>query len=467
MGGSEENQEIRHASLCSLLEPRCLHVAERNSCLVGLLRLAVAGSLFALSGCIGFFPPDNALETELAAGRPEVALQALEDQFHSPKDEVLYLLNKGMLLRMSGQLIESNAALEQAKQRMKKLYAVSISEQITSFVINDATKSYVGDEYEQILVYVYKALNYLEMDKSEKARVEVMQMDVRLTELGKAAPTLEAFGRYIAGMVFESRHEWSDAMVAYRKAYEAYKRPDIGENDVPQFLQHDLLRLAQRQGLRDEVRQYKEEFGIEKWQSVADRSGRGELIMLIHNDLAPKKHQASLFKRDRSSGHLVRISIPFYPEDYVSNTEVYMDVDGKSVMAKQIEDINAAARSSLETKKPAIIARAIARAVIKAEIARKAREESRKNNQPLLGLLVEIGTIFTERADTRSWSTLPNNVHMARVSLAPGTYNVRTDIKIGFGRALHTRAFDNVQLKKGGYRFINYHWVSPGTHRRR
>jgi hypothetical protein len=442
-------------------------VVERNSRLVGLLRLAVAGPLFALSGCVGFFPPDDALETELAAGRPEIALQVLEDQFHNPKDKVLYLLNKGMLLRMTGQLIESNAALEQAKQRMKNLYAVSISEQITSFVINDATKSYVGDEYEQILVYVYKALNYLEMGESDKARVEVMQMDVRLIELGKAAPTLEAFGRYIAGMVFEQRHEWNDAMVAYRKAYEAYKRPGNEGSAIPKFLQHDLLRLAQRQGLSDEVHQYRQEFGIENWQSVADRAGQGELIMLIHNDLAPRKHQASLFKKDHNSGHLVRISIPFYPEGYVPSTQVFMDIAGKTLAADQIEDVNAAARSSLETKKPAIVARAIARAVIKAEIARKAREESRKNNQPLLGILVELGTIFTERADTRSWTTLPNNVHMARVSLAPGTYNVRADIKIGFGQALHTRAFDNVQLKKGGYRFINYHWVPPGIHRRR
>lgn len=442
-------------------------MVERNSRLVGLLRLAVAGLFIALSGCVGIFPPVDTLETELAAGRPEVALQVLEGQPHKAKNKALYFLNKGMLLRMTGHLIESNAALEQAKQQMKKLYAVSISEQVTSFVINDATKSYVGDEYEQILVYVYKALNYLELGESSKARVEIMQMDVRLTEFGKAAPTLEAFGRYIAGMVFEQRHEWNDAMVAYRKAYEAYKRPGDSGNAVPKFLQHDLLRLAQRQGLKNEVSQYREEFGIENWQSVTDRAGQGELVMLIHNSLAPRKHEASLFKRDRRSGHLVRISIPFYPEAPVPVTKVFMDIAGTTIAADQIEDINAAARNSLETKKPAIVARAIARAVIKAEIARKAREESNKNNQPLLGLLVEIGTIFTERADTRSWTTLPHDVHMARVSLAPGTYNVRADIKSGFGPAWHTRDFDNIQLKKGGYRFINYHWVPPGILSRR
>ena len=41
---------------------------------------------------------------------------------------------------------------------MDALAATSLSETTLTFVINDATQSYVGEEYEQVLLHLYKAL---------------------------------------------------------------------------------------------------------------------------------------------------------------------------------------------------------------------------------------------------------------------------------------------------------------------
>lgn len=439
----------------------------RVPCLYRSVGIIVAVTLLFLSGCATYSATFQPIETELAAQRPAEALAVLEKQRPARKDEVLYLLNKGMLLRMSGQLNASNEVLETAKQRMKALYALSLREQSIAFVINDATRSYVGEEYEQILLYAYKALNYLELGQHKKARVEVMQMDVRLHELGKTGREVEAFGRYVAGMVFEQRREWNDAMVAYRKAYKAYKRQREGEGEVPHFLQFDLLRLAQRQGLKNEVKNYRAEFSISDWQSVGQRAKRGELVFLLHYSLAPLKREHSLMTVADQSSHIVRISLPYYPDNRAPVTGLRITIDDRSFTASRVEDIDAVARHSLQIKMAAITARAIVRAVIKAKLAEEARKESKNNNSLLFGFLTEIATLATERADTRSWTTLPYAIYMVRVSLPPGNYDVRAEIGTEPYFAINSRVFGNLTIKKGQYTYLNYHWVPPDIHRRR
>lgn len=429
----------------------------------------LVGSLLSLGGCATYSNSTQlrSIEIFLAAQQPEAALKALESRRYAKRDEVLFLLNKGMLLRRSGRLAESNTVFEATKQLMKQLYGISIREQTTALVINDATRSYVGYEYEQVLLYVYKALNYLELGEIEEARVEVMQMDVRLRELGKAAAGVEAFGRYVAGMVFEQRREWNDAMVAYRKAYRAYKRRQNGSGYVPRFLQYDLLRLAQRQGLRNEVRKYRKEFNITRWQSVRERTKLGELVFLMHNGLAPVKRENSVMSFAPRANHTVRISLPYYPDYPAMTYRGRIKIADRTTQSIPVENIDELARRSLERRMGVITARAIARAVIKAEMAKKAREESSKKNEPLLGFLMEVATVFTERADTRSWTTLPYNIQMVRVSLPPGVYDLEAEFSADFQSAVQTRTFPGVKIEKGKYTYINYHWVPPGIHRRR
>ena len=73
-------------------------------------------------------------------------------------------------------------------------------------------------------------------------------------------------------MIYEELGEWSDAMIAYRKAYEAYKKyQDNFSVAMPAMLKLDLVRLAQRQGLTDELAQYRKEFGIAPRQKEGGR----------------------------------------------------------------------------------------------------------------------------------------------------------------------------------------------------
>jgi len=81
---------------------------------------------------------------------------------------------------------------------------------------------------------------------------------------------------------------------------------------------------------------------------------------------------------------------------------------------------------------PVITARAIARMAVKDTMAKAASSgggnSSSSTGAGLLGLAVNITAVLTERADTRSWFTLPGEIHLARLSLPPGEYNVKIEL---------------------------------------
>jgi hypothetical protein len=63
-----------------------------------------------------------------------------------------------------------------------------------------------------------------------------------------------------------------------------------------------------------------------------------------------------------------------------------------------------------------------------------------------------------ERADTRSWFTLPGEIHLARVSLPPGNYRGRIELYGRAGGLLQSSDFQ-VVLAKGEKTYMSRHWV--------
>ena len=428
---------------------------------------------FGLSGCASYSDSFTAIENDLAAQDYRAALQALEKQRHPKRDQVLYLLNKAMLERMNSNFAASNETFEAAKSRMAELYGVSLREQALSVTINDATRSYTGETYEQVLVHLYMALNYLQLGNLFDARVEALQVDEQLQEITQQVPesryTEDAFARYLAGMIYEELGERSDAMISYRKAYEAYL--SYGQKfgvTIPDYLKHDLLRLSQQLGLTQEMRQYENEFGIDHWMSAEELAQKGELVFILNDGLAPILREHAVTVLDPGSGHFVRIALPAYESRPVPVTGARVAAGSGIARAELAEDIDAIAVKDLEGKMPAITARAVARAVLKAQMARAAQESARQQNNngsaaagAAVALAVEIAGLVTERADTRSWLTLPARIYLARLPLSPGTYTVKVDLMGEYGQIVTTQEYPNVVIHQGAKTYLSPHWVAP------
>ncbi len=438
-------------------------------------RVAVLAGTFALTfavgGCATYSSSFGVIERDLSTGQYDAALQHIEKQSASSTDRALNLLNKGMVLRMKRDFSGSNLALEAAKAEMERLYAVSVSENALSFIVNDATVSYAGDDYEQVLVHLYLALNYLELGQPDAARVEALQVDIKLRELGENIPdskfTEDAFSRYLTGIIYEQSGEWSDALIAYRKAYQAYKKYQINHGmAMPTQLKHDLLRLARRVGLADEVAQYKKEFGIDLPPDQGKSPEQGELVFVFNNGLAPIKREQAVILPDPTSGILVRIALPHYESRPNNVVSARVTASGKQVTTELMQDVDAIARHSLDARMAAITARTLVRAAAKIMASKKARREAgnrNNSNDAPLGLLgalaVQVAAVVTERADTRSWLTLPRNIQLARLPLPPGSYTIKVELLGTDGQIMASSEYPEVVISKTHKTYLTQHWV--------
>jgi hypothetical protein len=373
-----------------------------------------------LAACVPYGVRSTDFRQALMSGQTSSALEHLELQRKDRLDRALYELNKGMLLHMTGDFAFSNVMLEQAKQRMQELAATSISENVTALTVNEATRNYGGQPYEQLSVYVYKALNYLLLGKPEEARVEVLQADVRMREWESAGELrgfeASALMRYISGLVFEMSREWDDALIAYRKAYDVYTRTG---NAVPAQLQKDLLRLSSFRGRKDELAQYVREFPGRDWDSMKSLKSRAELVVFVHQGAVSMMQEHMVFNYSPELKHQIQIALPYYPPATDYRPIMNVQIDGTMHQAQTLQDIDALARKDLESRMAGLELRAIARMVLKKKISKEAAKED-----GFAGFIANVAGIVTERADTRSWISLPQSVQLLRVPLAPGEHAV-------------------------------------------
>ena len=432
--------------------------------------LLVLPFVFGLGGCATYSGSFAVIEKDLAGQQYDAALTNIEKEAESKTDRVLYLLNKGMVLRMKRDFVASNVAFEAAKAEMDRLYAASVSENALSVMVNDSTVSYSGDNYERVLLHLYMALNYLELGDTDSARVEALQVDAKLREFAEKIPDSkyaeDAFTLYLTGLIYEDEGEFSDAMISYRSAYNVYKKYQTRYGiSMPTVLKTDLMRMAKQQGLSDEYAKYKAEFGFEPVNNKG-KPAEGELVFVLNNGLAPIKREKAINSFDSSTASMVRIALPSYESRSSTIIGARISVNDRQATTELMEDIDAIAKKNLDEHMPAIIARSVARVVIKAAASKKARDaalNNKNNDNAVAGMLgalaFQVAAVATERADTRSWLTLPSSIQLARLSLPPGSYNVKVELLGANQQVVASQDYPGMVVKKSRKTFLTQHWV--------
>jgi len=108
---------------------------------------------------------------------------------------------------------------------------------------------------------------------------------------------------------------------------------------------------------------------------------------------------------------LVSIALPYYESRPNQISGARISVADRQSDTQLMEDIDAIARASLDARMPAITARAIARAIAKGVIQESVDTAGKQRNDDAVqffgSMLIRILSVATERADTRSWLTLP------------------------------------------------------------
>ncbi|MFT5657759.1 MAG: hypothetical protein ACI9KN_001033, partial [Gammaproteobacteria bacterium] len=365
------------------------------------------------SACVTITRDRGEIENFLLSQQPELALAKHESQKPADRNKSLYLLDEAMLLRMLNRYEDSNRAFEKAKALTQKLDAISLREQAVAVSINDSQRSYLPRVFEQVLVHCFQAINYLQMQQYDEARVEILQLDELLKQEDKIQMP---FARYLSGLVFEFNRELDNALISYRKAYQAY---GSSGSEIPLMLKEDLLRLTDYLGLSEEHKQFLDKFALSTWPTQREINEQARAIAFVFNGLMPRKHSFEINVQSPTDGQLHRISTPFYEQRAVKVYRAELSAESSSTNSELIAQLDNQARAALKNEMPAIIARTIARVSIKSRVVDKTRKDT-----PLLSLALNIATFLSEQADTRAWNTLPQQILIMRLNLPAGSHDL-------------------------------------------
>ncbi len=463
---------------------------------------------FLLSACGPATNRYALIEESLRAGDVQRADTIVEEAYmdYGAKSQVLYRMDRGMTLHLVGRYEESTAVLDKAEQEVEQLYTRRITTETKAFLYNDTELPFEGAAYEQVMLNVLKALNYAVSGNLQDALVEARRVDHRLNVLADRvgdkpdAYKDDGLARYLSGLLYEAAGELNDAFIAYRKAYDAYLAARTwSRTPPPPMLRTDLLRISDALHLTDEHAQYRQAFADTPWQPPADPQQLAQVVVVSYNGSAPRKEDQFLdlpisldalrlvlvtkqlegpnanSREARTlestvyglNGRVVRVALPrLVPRKTdVALEQVSLGGADKAygTHTELVQDVSALAAKQFSDQFNSVAMKAVARAAVKymaAEgVARGARAAAGRDAMGqlialLVGSLAKALAISTEEADKRIWQTLPDEIHIARLWVPPGSYELRVRPLGRGGGSIGREAVHAVTLRGGETKFF-------------
>jgi len=377
--------------------------------------LAVA-SMVLWSGCAGdYVARTRNLRTAYESESYDRALAELEavGRQGSRKDQLLVLLDRGMVLHAAGRWRDSIGVLAEADRLAGELDAISVSEEAGTLLTNERERAYRGEDFEKLMIPVLQALNYAELGEDEEALVEVRRVNERLQKMivEESKPYEQlAIARYIGGVLYEDQGEWDSAYIDYAKALEL--EPGLGPLAEP------LLRLAKKTGRREEYERLRQRFPDVGHEPLG--KGEGQLVVVVEAGLSPEKEPA-----DRYTETHELIQVPRYRErGSPRQARVWVGEGGSEARTVTVTSLSEVARVHLEDRIGRLLARQLAAVGVKAGLAAGAGALTKSRE---VGALTFLLLNAMNEPDLRSWLSLPAEFQVARFRLPAGRHMVNVE----------------------------------------
>ncbi|MCH1929222.1 hypothetical protein L9G16_03440 [Shewanella sp. A25] len=418
------------------------------------LQLLCIGSAIAISGCasnsifINYPAQIGPVKQALNSNSPTAQLAGLVENIPG-NDGLLYAQEAGRVAQIAGDFANSKSYYQQAENAYSafddkaKISASEIGATATSLVLNDNAIPYRGPGFERIMLHQYQAMNYLfsgdfqgalvevrrsnelqslEQERYEKSQKSVEAMangtvDAEITKLEQAAGAvtssfLNAYSYYTTGLLHEILGEPNDAFIDYRKA--AQISPDNP------YLQQDLVRLAKTLGM-PQYDEFKQRWGDAKLPAAND----GQVILMIEKGFVPEKQALTVPFPVHGNWQTVSLATYGPNSSYIEPTKV--QGLGTVLQTEPIANIDALAINALKEDLPGALARQVARAITKSQMAYRVDKSGNNTATDIGSIAMQLFNVVTEQADRRSWLTLPKQAQIGRQSLKAGAYTLQLD----------------------------------------
>ena len=405
--------------------------------------LAALLLLLPLGCAVDYTESMRPVRSRLASDMPDEALESFETRFPDSTggDRLLFLMEKGNLLRLAGRPSDAIPLLLEADRLSDMLVGTDPAEEVGALLTSDLARAYRGADYERVFINYCLASCYTMLDQPSEALVECRRVGYKLGVLRERFEEAsryrdDAFVRYLMGALYESTGDLDDALVAYRNSLEIYESDYAGLYglEVPDRVKADILRIsASLPGFSD-----LHEGFVRSWPGVAWHGGadslNGEYVVIVEESMIPCRQSATI--QSWSEDRLGRIAGPSLHYRRYDAPMPVVRSGGASEEGFLAEDLAAIASRNLEDLAARDRARAVARALVKTAVAEgteEAVEELTGEEDSLLaegaGLIASLLGAATEQADLRAWLTLPARIHVARITLPAG----RRDLSVELG----------------------------------
>lgn len=442
-----------------------------NRRLALLVVFTLAGLLMAsLSGCAGPRKVYTTVDDLNAKGDFAEARDYVEghSKSYGKRNRLLYLLDRGMFAFSTGEFREAITSFTEAEELMHELYTISLSQEATTFVINDNAAPYRGEDFESVMVNLFLALSYANLSEIDEALVEARKVDSKLTAINlqyaekeQNAYKEDPFVRLLMGILYEmgqTRSDLNDAYISYSMALEGYESEyqRFGVS-FPEPLVENLISVASFMG-RDELRKMLQRFPSHSFVSLAQRREKAEVYVLHLNGRTPVK-QEDVLVVPVPDGHVVKVAFPRYeyiPSRIVgSSLHALPDAGNQPFVAgfSLAEPIGGIAVENLQNRRLRIYAKTLARVTAKYLALRETERKVQKEHGGLAGLLTrvtgELLIFMSEQADLRSWRTLPAEIMISKITVPPGKYEIWSECVDASGSFVQKVDLGSRDLKAG------------------
>ena len=377
--------------------------------------VALAAIALLLTGCAGDYIARTAgYRHAYESYQYPPAIQGFDNEVKSgPQiDQLLAMMDEGMVLHAAGQFEESIKVLAQADKLSERLDFVSVSEEAKVLVSSERERAYRGEDFEKLMISTLQALNYAQLAKDEDALVEVRRVNERMQRMindEKKPYEQLAVARYLTAVLWEDQGHPDDAFIDYNFANKL--AGDLGSLAEP------LVRLAKETGRDDAYRQLQRQYPWVKPQPLG--KDEGQILVVLEAGKAPVKTNGSVSGGPKAEV----IAIPvFRDRNWIRQSQVVLDGDANTaVRPTTITSIEQVAKVHLEYRIGGLLARQFAAAALRTGAAVGVGQAT---GSEALGILTFLALSYVNQPDLRSWMSLPAEFQLARFRTPAGMHRL-------------------------------------------
>jgi len=407
----------------------------------------------------------SSVEHSLALGNYDTAVIALEGRAKNLKKaqgELVYSLDSGMVQHYARNFGLSNQNLANAEQLITSAFTKSITATVASYIVNDNTKEYPGEDFEDVYSNVFMALNYQMTGKTEDAMVEIR----RATE--KQQVLRNKYEKLFSKTASSARNSKVSAI-----------------NQVPVSIEFSHSALVDYLGLlcsrslgaeadkRYYQKQVSEAFQTQPTlypftvpKSVEDEmdipSGLARVNVIAFSGLEPKKIERVDYVPITNSNWM-KIALPVMQVRQSVVARVDVTIGTEHFTLEKLEDLSAVAANTFKLRSQDIYNKTIIRSTMKAAgtaivdvASHEAAKNSNSDSRGGLTLFADILTLFSnifnvasEQADLRMSHFFPSVARVGGINVPSGTYDVTIEFKDSSGNMLGRVIYKDFSVVEG------------------